>query len=88
MTIKSVRHSTYLFEGVCWAVCEELLRGHAYTFLATHFELIPKLAALYPTVTNYHFQMENQTEGQQDGSFAHKLGKFYYSFIISEKCLF
>jgi len=61
--------------GVCWAVCEELLRGHAYTFLATHFELIPKLAALYPTVTNYHFQMENQTEGQQDGSFAHKLVK-------------
>ncbi len=60
------------YSGVCWAVCEELLRGEAFVFLATHFQLIPKLAQLYPIVSNYHFL--GSVDGQEE-SFAHMLGK-------------
>ena len=67
------------YQGVCWAVCEELLRGEAFVFLATHFQLIPQLARLYPTVSNYHFL--SSVDGQEE-SFAHMLGK-YLKYCIS-----
>ena len=84
--IDELGRGTGVDEGsaVCWAVCEELLKGGSYTFLATHFQLIPLLANIYPAVVNYHFLLDRDQE--QEVHFTHVLGTVYsctrYSLLM------
>ena len=50
--IDELGRGTSVDEGaaICWAICEELLKTTAFTFMATHFSLLPKLDKLYPNV--------------------------------------
>jgi DNA mismatch repair protein MSH4 len=59
--------------GICWAVCEELLRGTAFVFLATHFRVMRGLAELYPAVDNYHFLVTREDTHQP--VYTHTLGE-------------
>jgi DNA mismatch repair ATPase MutS len=59
--------------GICWAVCEELLRGTAFVFLATHFRVMRGLADLYPAVDNYHFLVTREDTHQP--VYTHTLGE-------------
>ncbi len=58
--------------AICWAVCEELLRGSCFVFLATHFQLMVRLADLYPGVDNYHFLVRREADEQT--VYTHVLG--------------
>lgn len=46
---------TSIEEGasIAWAVCESLLTKTAFTFAATHFSYLTKLADVYCNVTKY-----------------------------------
>jgi DNA mismatch repair ATPase MutS len=59
--------------GICWAVCEELLRGTAFVFLATHFRVMRGLADLYPAVDTYHFLVTREDTDQP--VYTHTLGE-------------
>nr|NP_001358430.1 mutS protein homolog 4-like [Diachasma alloeum] len=50
--------STTVEEGasIAWAISKKLLLSKAFTFSATHFEYLLKLADLYPNATNHHFE--------------------------------
>ncbi len=58
--------------GICWAVCEELLRGTCYVFLATHFPVMRGLADIYPGVGTYHFLINRD---QDPPVYTHVLGE-------------
>jgi DNA mismatch repair ATPase MutS len=62
--------------AICWAVCEELLRGNCFVFLATHFQLMVRLADLYPAVDNYHFLVQQEGEEEDQVSHTHLLGTY------------
>ncbi|XP_076757230.1 mutS protein homolog 4 [Xylocopa sonorina] len=52
---------TAIEEGasIAWAICEKLSNTTAFTFVATHFTYLTKLADLYYNVTNQHFETVN-----------------------------
>ena len=53
--------------GICWAICEQLLKSSCYSFVATHFPLLAKLASVYPWVSNHHFFTRiTSEEGEQE----------------------
>ncbi|XP_071446846.1 mutS protein homolog 4-like [Hetaerina americana] len=60
--IDELCRGTSVEEGtaMAWAFSEELLKSSAFIFLTTHFSFLTKLASIYPNVTNYHLQTEEQ----------------------------
>ncbi|XP_011300600.1 mutS protein homolog 4 [Fopius arisanus] len=50
--------STTVEEGasIAWAISKKLLLSKAFTFSATHFEYLLKMAELYPNVTNHYLE--------------------------------
>ena len=79
--------------AICWAICEALAKRHssAFTFLATHFALLPKLEQLNANVKNYHF-LSGQEEGDNPSSVrqTHKLvpGAASLSGLVTNSILF
>ncbi|XP_076454636.1 mutS protein homolog 4-like [Babylonia areolata] len=43
--------------GICWAVCEHLLKTKAFTFFVTHFSELTAMDGLYANVENYFFEV-------------------------------
>ncbi|XP_071516755.1 mutS protein homolog 4-like [Panulirus ornatus] len=64
--LDEVGSGTSLEEGgaLAWAVMEALINARATTVLATHALFLTRLAALYPTVANYHLESEDAGEGR------------------------
>ncbi|XP_034949530.1 mutS protein homolog 4-like [Chelonus insularis] len=56
--IDELARSTTVEEGasIAWAICEELSCTSAFTFNATHFLQLLKMADLYPNVTNHYLE--------------------------------
>ena len=52
VVIDELGRGTATDEGaaICWAICEQLVKSRAFTFLATHFAMLPNLEKLYPCV--------------------------------------
>ncbi|XP_043502294.1 mutS protein homolog 4-like [Polistes fuscatus] len=62
--------------SITWAICERLLITTAFTFSATHFRYLTKLAEIYYNVTNHCFKTETKfTEGLNEARlvYTHKL---------------
>eukprot|EP00923_Selenidium_pygospionis_P007855 GHVN01013359.1.p1 GENE.GHVN01013359.1~~GHVN01013359.1.p1 ORF type:complete len:612 (+),score=79.86 GHVN01013359.1:770-2605(+) len=55
--------------SLCWAISEKILRTSAYTLLASHYQAVTKLAALYPNVKNLHLQCQEGTASQITASY-------------------
>lgn len=64
--------------GLCWAICEHLLKTQAYTFFVTHFKELTDLSKNYPNVANYFFEVQrtfNATANCEKISFTHVLSR-------------
>ncbi|KAI8907003.1 muts-like protein 4, isoform CRA_a [Powellomyces hirtus] len=48
--------------GITFAVCEELAKSKAFTFMATHFQELASVMDGYPNVVNLHLHVEHNTE--------------------------
>ncbi|KAF7409601.1 hypothetical protein HZH68_003982 [Vespula germanica] len=62
--------------SITWAICERLLITTAFTFSATHFRYLTKLAEIYYNVTNHCFKTETKyIEGSNEARliYTHKL---------------
>ncbi|XP_043664602.1 mutS protein homolog 4-like [Vespula pensylvanica] len=62
--------------SITWAICERLLITTAFTFSATHFRYLTKLAEIYYNVTNHCFKTETKyIEGLNEARliYTHKL---------------
>ncbi|KAI4499916.1 hypothetical protein M0802_004786 [Mischocyttarus mexicanus] len=62
--------------SITWAICERLLITTAFTFNATHFRYLTKLAEIYYNVTNHCFKTETKLmEGLNEARlvYTHKL---------------
>ncbi|KAI8815605.1 muts domain V-domain-containing protein [Fimicolochytrium jonesii] len=44
--------------GITFAVCEELAKTQAFTFVATHFQELAAVMEVYPNVVNLHLHVE------------------------------
>ncbi|XP_077189415.1 mutS protein homolog 4 isoform X2 [Paroedura picta] len=64
--------------GICYAVCEYLLKLKAFTLLATHFLELCHLDILYPNVENYYFEVQHMRRGFGDTE------KIAYTYILSK----
>ncbi|GFS09743.1 MutS protein homolog 4-like [Elysia marginata] len=64
--------------GLCWAICEHLLKTQAYTFFVTHFKQLADLNKNYPNVANYFFEVQrtfNAEANCEKISFTHMLSR-------------
>ncbi|XP_040264757.1 mutS protein homolog 4 [Bufo bufo] len=64
--------------GICYAVCEHLIRSKAFTLFATHFLELCHLGTLYPNVQNFHFEVKHvgdKTGNEDSISYTHLLLK-------------
>uniref|UniRef100_A0A914CRA4 DNA mismatch repair proteins mutS family domain-containing protein n=1 Tax=Acrobeloides nanus TaxID=290746 RepID=A0A914CRA4_9BILA len=52
--------------GICYAICESLIKSKAFVFFATHFLDISLLELNFSAVQNFHFAIE--TRKDEDGS--------------------
>ncbi|XP_073400919.1 mutS protein homolog 4 isoform X1 [Dendrobates tinctorius] len=60
--------------GICYAVCEHLIRSTAFTLFATHFLELCHLGTMYPNVQNFHFEVKQA--GDKDSiSYTYLLSK-------------
>ncbi|KAE9548385.1 hypothetical protein FO519_008399 [Halicephalobus sp. NKZ332] len=66
--------------GICYAICEKLIRSRAFVLFATHFLDLSLLELSFSAVQNFHFSV--QTTRDKDGNEvlhpAHKLYKGTY----------
>ncbi|CAH3162066.1 unnamed protein product [Porites lobata] len=44
--------------GICFSICENLLKKKAFTFFATHFLELTTMDSIYPNVENLHFKIQ------------------------------
>ncbi|XP_070186875.1 mutS protein homolog 4-like [Littorina saxatilis] len=63
--------------GICWAICEYLLKTKAFTFFVTHFKDITTMDHLYANVENYFFEV--QRTFSREGS----CEKITYTHVLS-----
>ncbi|RUS80534.1 hypothetical protein EGW08_011718, partial [Elysia chlorotica] len=64
--------------GLCWAVCEFLLKTQAFSFFVTHFKQLAELNRNYPNVANYFFEVQrtfNAEANCEKISFTHVLSR-------------
>ncbi|XP_041374859.1 mutS protein homolog 4-like isoform X2 [Gigantopelta aegis] len=64
--------------GICYAVCEHLLKTKAYTFFVTHFMELTNLDNLYPNVENYFLEV------QRSFSVEGNCEKIHYTHVLSK----
>ncbi|KAJ3167556.1 MutS protein msh4 [Geranomyces variabilis] len=50
--------------GITFAVCEQLAKTKAFTFVATHFQELASAMEAYPNVANLHFSVDINPEDQ------------------------
>ncbi|XP_052784733.1 mutS protein homolog 4-like [Mya arenaria] len=64
--------------GLCFSICEYLLKTKAFTFFVTHFPELTTLDSLYPNVENYFFEIQRSfsTEANSD--------KVIYTHILAK----
>ncbi|XP_077134925.1 mutS protein homolog 4 isoform X1 [Ranitomeya variabilis] len=60
--------------GICYAVCEHLIRSKAFTLFATHFLELCHLGTMYPNVQNFHFEVK-QASDKDSISYTYLLSK-------------
>jgi len=60
--------------ALCWAISERLIKSSAFTFLTTHFSLLPQLTKMYANVKAHCFMTEASTNNNNAQMFqTHKL---------------
>ncbi|KAM3914999.1 mutS protein homolog 4 [Leptodactylus fuscus] len=64
--------------GICYAICEHLIRSKAFILFATHFLELCHLGTMYPNVQNFHFDVKHA--GDKSGS----EGSILYTYLLSE----
>uniref|UniRef100_A0A915A4U1 DNA mismatch repair protein MutS core domain-containing protein n=1 Tax=Parascaris univalens TaxID=6257 RepID=A0A915A4U1_PARUN len=66
--------------GICYAVCEELIKAEAFTLFATHFLGLSSLAANYVIVENYHFSATTSVVRDENGAETERLSNTHRLF--------
>jgi len=64
--------------GLCWAICEKLIKTKAFTFFVTHFRQLTELSRNYPNVSECFFEVQRtfNAEAQCEKiSYTHVLSK-------------
>ncbi|KAL4241059.1 MutS protein msh4 [Mactra antiquata] len=64
--------------GLCFSICEHLLKTKAFTFFVTHFAELTSLDSLYPNVENYYFEVRRSFNS------AAECEKVIYTHVLSK----
>nr|XP_056701237.1 mutS protein homolog 4 [Euleptes europaea] len=64
--------------GICYAVCEYLLKLKAFTLFATHFLELCHIDVLYPNVENNYFEVQHVRRSTGD------IERIAYTYILSK----
>uniref|UniRef100_F1KXL2 MutS protein him-14 n=1 Tax=Ascaris suum TaxID=6253 RepID=F1KXL2_ASCSU len=82
VVIDELARSTSFEEGIgiCYAVCEELIKAEAFTLFATHFLGLSSIATSYAVVENYHFSATSSIVRDENGAETERLSNTHRLF--------